>query len=141
MVVVAVVIIKDGFNAEFDTIDVLWSVMTTIQTYTMNRCRRGTMNEVVVVVDNDDDDTIRNRGETQVAVISFYTSTSDSKFMYFCLTHKTNRRSNVIADGWTMNDDKCVHSHHTQSNAAMGSKMPQLSCVLQRHFFRSGSTS
>ena len=103
---VAVVIIKDGFNAEFDTIDVLWSVMTTIQTYTMNRCRRGTMNEVVVVVDNDDDDTIRNRGETQVAVISFYTSTNDSKFMYFCLTHKTNQRSNVIADGWTMNDER-----------------------------------
>ena len=44
-VVVAVVMIKDGFNAEFDTIDILCSVITTIQTYKTNRRRRVVMEE------------------------------------------------------------------------------------------------
>lgn len=67
VVIVAVVMMyKDGFNAEFDTIDILCSVITTIQTYKTNRCRRDTMEDD----DDDDDDTIRNRGETKATVIS-----------------------------------------------------------------------
>ena len=62
MVIVAVVVIKDGFNAEFDTMDMLCSDMTTIQTRKMNRGKRCPMQKdgfVVVVVgdDNDDSDT------------------------------------------------------------------------------------
>ena len=58
VVVVAVVMIREGLNAEFDTMDILlliWSATTTIQTYRTNRLGRDAMGDV-----DDDETMIRN---------------------------------------------------------------------------------